>query len=60
MDFRVPVEQGMAAFAAAQYMGVPSKLIVFPTENHWILQPQNALYWHRSFFDWVDRWMKKD
>ena len=56
-DFRVPVDEGMAAFNAAQMMGVPSKLIVFPEENHWILKPQNALYWHRSYFDWLDRWM---
>ena len=58
MDFRVPLDEGMAAFNAAQMMGVPSKLIVFPGENHWILKPQNALYWHRSYFDWLDRWMK--
>ena len=57
-DFRVPYDEGMAAFNAAQMMGVPSKLIVFPEENHWILKPQNALYWHRSYFDWLDRWMK--
>ena len=59
MDFRVPYDEGMAAFNAAQMMGVPSKLIVFPNENHWILKPQNALYWHRSYFDWLDRWMKE-
>ena len=58
MDYRIPYEQGMAAFNAAQMMGVPSKLVVFPEENHWVLQPQNALYWHRTFFDWLDRWMK--
>ncbi len=58
-DFRVPVDEGMAAFNAAQMMGVPSKLIVFPNENHWILKPQNALYWHRSYFGWLDRWMKE-
>ena len=57
-DFRVPVDEGMAAFNAAQMMGVPSKLLVFPEENHWILKPQNALYWHRSYFGWLDRWMK--
>jgi len=57
-DFRVPYDEGMAAFNAAQLMGVPSKLIIFPNENHWILKPQNALYWHRSYFDWLDRWMK--
>ena len=57
-DFRIPYDQGMAAFNAAQMMGVPSKLIVFPEENHWILQPQNALFWHRSYFDWLERWCK--
>ncbi len=58
MDFRIPYEQGMAAFNAAQMMGVPSKLIIFPEENHWILQPQNALFWHRNFFDWLEKWCK--
>ena len=57
-DFRVPYDEGMAAFNAAQMMGVPSKLIVFPEENHWILKPQNALYWHRSYFNWLDRWTR--
>ena len=59
MDFRIPSEQGMAAFNAAQMMGVPSKLIIFPEETHWVLQPQNALYWHRNFFDWLERWCKE-
>ena len=59
MDFRIPYEQGMAAFNAAQMMGVPSKLIIFPEECHWILQPQNALFWHREFFDWLDKWTKQ-
>lgn len=58
MDFRVPLEQGMAAFNAAQMMGVESKLIVFPEENHWILKPQNALFWHREYFDWLDKHCK--
>ena len=58
MDYRIPYDQGMAAFNAAQMMGVPSKLIVFPQENHWILRPQNALFWHRSYFEWLDRWCK--
>ena len=58
MDYRIPYDQRMAAFNTAQMMGVPSKLIVFPEENHWILQPQNALFWHRSYFDWLDRWCK--
>ena len=58
MDFRIPYTQGMAAFNCAQMMGVPSKLVIFPDENHWILKPQNALYWHHEYFDWLDRWMK--
>lgn len=58
MDFRIPYTQGMAAFNCAQMMGVPSKLVIFPEENHWILKPQNALYWHHEYFDWLDRWMK--
>ena len=57
-DFRVPYDQGMAAFNCAQMMGVPSELLVFPEENHWILKPQNALYWHRSYFSWLDKWLK--
>jgi dipeptidyl aminopeptidase/acylaminoacyl peptidase len=58
MDFRVPLDQGMAAFNAAQMMGVPSKMLVFPDENHWILKPQNAMFWHREYFDWLDKWCK--
>ena len=55
-DYRIPYDQGMAAFNAAQMMGVPSKLVVFPEENHWILKPQNALFWHKTYFDWLGRW----
>lgn len=58
MDYRIPYEQGMAAFNAAQMMGVPSRLVIFPEENHWILQPQNSLYWHREFYGWLERWMR--
>jgi len=58
MDFRIPYEQGMAAFNAAQMMGVPSKLVIFPQENHWVLKPQNSMLWHKEFYDWLDRWMK--
>ena len=58
MDYRVPVDQGMAAYNAAQMMGVPSRLLIFPEENHWILKPQNALMWHREYFRWLDTWCK--
>ena len=58
MDFRVPAEQGMAAFNAAVLRGVPAKLLYFPEENHWVLQPQNGILWQRVFFDWLDKWLK--
>jgi len=58
MDYRVPVEQGMAAFNAAQMLGVPSEMILFPDENHWILKPQNAVHWQREYFRWFDKWLK--
>ena len=58
MDYRVPVDQGMAAYNAAQMMGVPSRLLIFPDENHWILKPQNAMMWHREYFRWLDQWCR--
>lgn len=57
MDFRIPYTQGMAAFNAARMMGVPARLVVFPQENHWVLQPQNSLLWHKEFFSWLEQWM---
>lgn len=56
-DFRVPENQGMEAFQAAQLMGVPSKFLYFPEEGHWILSPQNGLIWHDQFFKWLDEWL---
>lgn len=58
MDYRVPVDQGMAAFNAAQMHGVESKLLLFPEENHWILKPQNSIHWNREFFGWLDKYCK--
>lgn len=57
-DFRVPYDQSMAAFTAAQAMGIPSKLILFPEENHWILKPQNSILWNRFFYEWLDKYLK--
>lgn len=57
-DFRVPPEQGLAAFNAAVLNDVPAKLLYFPEENHWVLQPQNGILWQRVFFDWLDKWLK--
>ena len=59
MDFRIPYEQGMAAFNAAQMMGVPSKLIIFPEETHWVTRPQNCIFWQREFFSWLDKWVRE-
>ena len=57
-DFRVPAEQGMAAFNAAVLRGVPARLLYFPNENHWVLHPQNGILWQRVFFDWLDKYLK--
>ena len=58
MDFRVPYDQAMAAYTAAQVLKVPSKLVLFPDENHWILKPQNSILWNRIYFDWLDKYLK--
>jgi len=57
-DFRLPYDQGLQAFTAAQQMGVPSRLLMFPEEGHWVLQPQNGVLWHREFYAWLDRFCK--
>lgn len=58
-DYRVPYSQGMAAYNTAQMLGIESRLLVFPTENHWVLSPQNAIVWQREFFAWFDKYLKK-
>ena len=57
-DYRVPENQGFEAFQAAQLHGIPSRLVYFPGEGHWILKPQNAMVWQSEFFGWLDRWLK--
>jgi dipeptidyl aminopeptidase/acylaminoacyl peptidase len=57
-DYRVPLSQSMQAFTAAKALGVESRLLLFPEENHWILTPQNSLLWHREFYGWLDRYLK--
>lgn len=52
-DYRVPIEQGLSAYQAAQLLGVKSKLLYLPEENHWVLSPQNALVWQHEFFNWL-------
>ena len=58
-DFRILASQGMAAFNAAKLRGVPAQLLVYPDENHWVLKPQNGILWQRTFFGWLDKWLKK-
>ena len=58
LDFRVPINQGMEAFQAAQLRDIPSRFLYFPNEGHWVLSPQNGLLWHSEFFGWLDRWLK--
>jgi dipeptidyl aminopeptidase/acylaminoacyl peptidase len=59
LDFRVPLNQGLEAFTAAQLQGIPSKLLYYPDEGHWVLKPQNGVMWHREFYDWLDQWLKE-
>jgi dipeptidyl aminopeptidase/acylaminoacyl peptidase len=56
-DYRVPIEQGMQAFQAAQLRGIKSKLLLLPEENHWVLSAQNALVWQREFYKWLEETM---
>ena len=57
-DYRINATQGMSAFNAARMKGIPAELLIFPDENHWVLKPQNGILWQRTFFDWLDRWLK--
>ena len=56
LDYRVPMEQGIATFTALQRKGVPSKLLTFPNENHWVLKAQNSVQWHKEVLDWLNTW----
>jgi dipeptidyl aminopeptidase/acylaminoacyl peptidase len=55
-DFRIPETQGMGAFTALQRRGIPSKLLHFPDENHWVLKPQNSVQWHETVNAWLKEW----
>jgi dipeptidyl aminopeptidase/acylaminoacyl peptidase len=59
LDYRVPYGQGLQLFTALQLQKVPSKLLLFPDEGHWILKPRNSLLWYRTIMDWLDSWTKK-
>jgi dipeptidyl aminopeptidase/acylaminoacyl peptidase len=57
-DFRIPYTQSLQAFSAAQLRGVPSKLLIFPDETHFVIKPQNSILWQREFFGWLDKYLK--
>jgi dipeptidyl aminopeptidase/acylaminoacyl peptidase len=59
LDYRVPVSQGVQLFTALQLQKVPSKLLLFPDEGHWVLKPQNSILWYRTFLDWIGEWLRK-
>lgn len=58
-DFRVPYGQGLAAFSFMQRKGIPSELLIYPDENHWILNPDNLEQWYANVLGWMDRWTQK-
>ena len=57
-DFRVPYTQSLEFFNSLQRQDVPSKLVVFPDEGHWILKPQNSKFWYKTFADWLEKYLK--
>jgi len=58
-DFRIPYSQSLGAFNALQRRNIPSRLVVFPDENHWILKPQNSIQWYREVHGWLDQWLRR-
>jgi dipeptidyl aminopeptidase/acylaminoacyl peptidase len=58
LDYRVPYTQSVELFSALQRQSVPSKIVIFPDEGHWILKPQNSRFWYKTFFDWLATYVK--
>jgi len=56
LDYRVSEVDGLAMFTALQRQGVPSRLLYFPDENHWVLKPENSILWHDTVLEWLARW----
>jgi dipeptidyl aminopeptidase/acylaminoacyl peptidase len=59
LDYRLDVSEGFQLFTTLQTMGVPSKMLYFPDEGHWVLKPQNSVLWYKTVLDWLDSWVKK-
>ncbi|KAI1501789.1 prolyl oligopeptidase [Biscogniauxia marginata] len=60
LDYRLPISEGLAAFNALQTRGVPSRFLMFPDENHWVLKPENSLVWHKEVLGWINKWTGLD
>ena len=58
-DFRIVDAEGMGTFTALQRLGVPSKFLYFPDENHWVQKPANSILWYDTVLGWMDQWTKK-
>ncbi|MBK7601031.1 MAG: S9 family peptidase [Acidobacteria bacterium] len=58
LDYRVPVGEGLQLYTTLQRKGVPSKLLYYPDEGHWVLKPQNSELWYKTVLDWFDKWLK--
>jgi dipeptidyl aminopeptidase/acylaminoacyl peptidase len=59
-DFRIPYTQGLAAFTALQRRDIPSRLLIFPDVNDWVLKPRTSIQWYTEVFAWLDRWLRPD
>src|SRR5438132_517188 len=59
LDYRVPVGQGMQLFTGLQMQKIPSKLMLFPDEGHWVGKPRNSELWYGTFIDWIKEWTRK-
>ncbi|MFN5324814.1 MAG: alpha/beta hydrolase family protein, partial [Bacteroidota bacterium] len=59
LDYRVPISQGMEAFTAARLRGIPARFLSFSDENHWVTKPQNSIMWYRTFFNWLDMYLRQ-
>jgi dipeptidyl aminopeptidase/acylaminoacyl peptidase len=56
-DYRVPISEGLALFNVLQAKEVPSRFLMFPDENHWVLKPENGLVWHETVLDWINKYV---
>jgi len=57
-DYRLDFGEGLMTFTALRRVGVPAKLVIFPDEGHWVQKPQNSRFWHKTVFEWLDKYIK--